>query len=250
MSAIGPLEFHLLVERGVALRHQIADALDLALVQGRLIAAAGQHAAIAFDQRLLPLDRLVDRAEVRGQRGAPRLQQLVLRADVLPDQRIGLGGLQQVRVKVDRRKAQLLGDQPAFGRAQSQVALARRLVVGAGDGVVQPDHDLAGLDHLAFAHQHFADDAALQVLDGLALGVHRDHAAVRNALVERREGRPQQEAAEADADGPEPEAGDARRVGGQRFAGRGLASTSMAGRFGASVALFMCDSPVACQAGW
>ncbi len=121
-----------------------------------------------------------------------------------------LGRHLQVRVEVDHGRARLLGEQACLHGAQAQVPLTCRFVVGLGYSGVQLDQQLAFLDALALAHQHFLDDAALLMLHGPALGVDGDHARTGHAFVQGRECRPQQEAAEPDGQCPETYAARAR----------------------------------------
>ena len=62
--------------------------------------------------------------------------------------------------------------------------------------VVEAHQRLAGLDEIAFAHQHVADDAAFEVLHLLVLARGDERAGGDDGAVERRQRRPQAEAAD------------------------------------------------------
>ena len=65
---------------------------------------------------------------------------------------------------------------------------------------VDPEQRLARLDRLAFAHQDFRDDAAVDRLDHLQLARGDDLADAARHLIHRREGRPQHQHQQNDAD--------------------------------------------------
>ena len=115
--------------------------------------------------------------------------------------------------KVMLASAGLLGQQAALHGAQAQVALANGLVVGARGRFVELEQQLAFRDPVAFAHQHFLDDAAGGMLHRLALGVDGDQPLAGHAFVQRREGGPHQEAAQADDQGPHADAAGAPGIG-------------------------------------
>ena len=108
--------------------------------------------------------------------------------------------------------AALLCQQAALHGAQTQIALANALKVGARDRFVKPDHDFALFDHLALAHQHLFDNATGQVLHRLALGVDGHHALARHPFIERCQRCPQQETAKTHTQRPKTHAGGAPRI--------------------------------------
>ncbi|MNN44314.1 hypothetical protein D3C81_1585980 [compost metagenome] len=73
----------------------------------------------------------------------------------------------------------------------------QRLHVSGDLRLVEAEQRLALLDDFAFAHQDPADHAAAHRLHGFALARHDDRALHRNALIERRQGRPSEETAGA-----------------------------------------------------
>jgi len=212
-----PFQFEQPVARRVAVLDQAARVVEVLVEQALLAAPGRHHAVVGLQDDFLALDAFLDRLQVRTQRRAPRSEQLLLVVHLGADQRIAGGG-HQVGVKADRGGARLLGKQPALDGALAEVALARCLVVGARHGVVEAEQHLPLLHHLAFAHVDLLDDAARQVLHGLALGVQRHQTGAGHAFVQRRESRPQQEAAESQQQGPQADAGGAPRVG-RRLAG-------------------------------
>ncbi len=91
----------------------------------------------------------------------------------------------------------------ATSRARSATAAARRPCEERQSrlrlGVVEADENVAGGHARAFDNDDVADDAALEMLDRLALAFDGDDAGGDRSPVETRGRRPQQGAAEADA---------------------------------------------------
>jgi len=100
-----------------------------------------------------------------------------------------------------------LGGEARFRGAGGEILHARYFGLRPGLDVVHPDQRLACLDGLAFAHEDFLDQAAGRVLDSLLVGRDGDRAADRYALVERRQRRPQEKAADARDDDHPAQAG-------------------------------------------
>jgi hypothetical protein len=122
----------------------------------------------------------------RSARSAARDEQLLLRRHLHRDQRISRF-LHELGVVRDGVRPALLGDQSCLHGAQSEIAVACRLEIGAHQGVVQAHQALSFPHMLAFAHQDLADDAPGQVLHHLSLGVDGNRARAGHAFVERRE---------------------------------------------------------------
>ena len=81
-----------------------------------------------------------------------------------------------MRRKLDLVEAALLGLQPRRARPQSVQRLGDDGEVGLDHGLVEPHHDVAGLDDVAVAHAHLADHAAGRVLHLLDVGIDHDRA--------------------------------------------------------------------------
>ena len=109
-------------------------------------------------------------------RGAAQLEQLALAVDDarrLPDR----------SARASSSSGNLIASAPSrsalearLARAQFVQALGDDREVGARHRVVEPHHDVAGLDAVAVAHAHFADDAAGRVLHLLDVGIDHDRA--------------------------------------------------------------------------
>src|SRR4051812_5524414 len=99
----------------------------------------------------------------------------------------------------------LLGLKPRRARLRGVEILGDDGEVGLGDGVVEPHHDVAGLDHVAIASTHLADDAAGRMLDLLDVGF--DHDLTRRDQSARNLHRrpPAAEADQEDQHDPKPE---------------------------------------------
>src|SRR3954453_20860815 len=76
---------------------------------------------------------------------------------------------QRLRV-VDPVNPALLGLEPRGTRLRRVEILGDDGEVGLGDGVVEPHHDVAGLDHVAIARTHLADHAAGRMLHLFDIG--------------------------------------------------------------------------------
>ena len=90
-----------------------------------------------------------------------------------------VGAIGEHRRKLDLVEAALLGLQPRRARPQSVQRLDDDGEARLDDGLVEPHHDIAGLDDVAVAHAHFADHAAGRVLHLLDVGIDH-HRARRN----------------------------------------------------------------------
>ena len=75
-----------------------------------------------------------------------------------------VGAVEQHLGKHDLVEALLFGLQPRGPRPQPVEVLGDDRKARLGDGVVEPHHHLAGLDEIAVAREHFADDAAGRML--------------------------------------------------------------------------------------
>ena len=117
-------------------------------------------------------------------------------------------------MKTDHRLTSLFGQQTTLCGAQPKVALPAGLVIGPSHQVGHAHQRLTLFHLLALAHQHLLDGATLQMLHRFAFGIHRHHRRGRHAFVEWRKSCPQQKSAKADAQCPQPEAGDAASVAG------------------------------------
>ena len=87
-----------------------------------------------------------------------------------------VGAVEQLRREHDLVGAALLGLQPRRARPQSVERLGDDGEAGLGHGLVEPHHDIAGLDEIAVAHPHLADHAAGRVLHLLDVGIDHDRA--------------------------------------------------------------------------
>ena len=68
--------------------------------------------------------------------------------------------------------------------------LALQIGIGQGLGRLQTEEHLAFLDALRFLDEDLLNDAAFQMLDGLAIGLHGDARRCDRCAVERRHGAP------------------------------------------------------------
>ena len=68
----------------------------------------------------------------------------------------------------------LLGLKPRGPRQQAIEIFGDDREIGLGDGVIEPHHDIAGLDQIAVMRAQFADDAAGRMLDLLDAGFDHD----------------------------------------------------------------------------
>jgi hypothetical protein len=84
--------------------------------------------------------------------------------------------LEQDGRKGDPLGAALLGLQPRRPRPQPVEVLGDDGQTGLGDGVVEPHHDVARLDHVTVAGAQFADHAAGGMLHLLDVGIDHDGA--------------------------------------------------------------------------
>ena len=133
---------------GLALRGEAFDLpLELAGAGLELRLLAGQRLGAAFKQRLLA-----------GQHG------LHIRVRRPPHKLVR---------KLDPGQPEPLGLQPRLPRDGAVILLGQNLQIGAGGGLVEADHDVAGRHPVALADQDLADDAAGLVLH--LLGVALDH---------------------------------------------------------------------------
>ena len=96
----------------------------------------------------------------------------------------------EILLGVDLRfEPRLHGQQAVFAEHEAaQLRLRRR--------VVEAHQRLPGLDQIAFAHEHVADDAAFEMLHLLVLAGGDERARGDDGTVERRQRRPQAEAAD------------------------------------------------------
>ena len=85
-----------------------------------------------------------------------------------------VGAIEQRRRKHDLVEAALLGLQPRGARPQPVEVLGDDRKARLDDGVVEPHHDVAGLDQIAVARADFADHAAGRMLNLLDVGIDHD----------------------------------------------------------------------------
>src|SRR4029077_8870004 len=98
------------------------------------------------------------------------LEQFGFAGHDVPD--VGIfGAIGKHRRKFDLVEAALLGFKPRRTRPQSVQGLDDDGKARLDDGLVEPHHDIAGLDGVAVAHAHFADHAAGRVLHLLDVGI-------------------------------------------------------------------------------
>src|SRR5262245_33051531 len=95
------------------------------------------------------------------------------------------------------------GHQPRLARHQFIELRAHHAERRARDGVVEPDHDLALLDHAAFLHRDLPDDAAGRVLHLLDVRFDHDGAGPDDGAGDMRAGGPAADASHQQADGRE-----------------------------------------------
>ena len=100
------------------------------------------------------------------------LEQFGFAGHDVPDVGI-VGAIGQHRRKLDLVETALLGLQPCGARPQSVQRLDDDRKARLDHGLVEPHHDIAGLDDIAVAHAHFADHAAGRMLHLLDVGI--DH---------------------------------------------------------------------------
>ena len=65
--------------------------------------------------------------------------------------------------------------QSRFGRPQYRILLGKNLVFGACLGLIQHDQQVAENDLVAFPDPHFLDDAAIEMLNALAVALDLHH---------------------------------------------------------------------------
>ncbi|MEY9250897.1 hypothetical protein ABH990_001895 [Bradyrhizobium ottawaense] len=127
-----------------------------------------------------PRDLLVELRDALAQLGL--LSGAAVDADV---EQLGFGGEQQLDVgipsaldqglrKFDPVDPALLGLQARRTRLRGVEILGDDGKVGLGDGIVEPHHDIAGLDQVAVAGAHLADHAAGRMLHLLDVGFDHD----------------------------------------------------------------------------
>ena len=101
------------------------------------------------------------------------LEQFGFAGHDIPDVGI-VGAFYQHRRKHDLVDSALLGFKPRRTRPQSVQGLDDDGKARLDDGLVEPHHDIAGLDGIAVAHPHFADHAAGRVLHLLDVRIDDD----------------------------------------------------------------------------
>jgi hypothetical protein len=217
-----------------ALGGQLLHALQFLLDQLLLLAVGVQLALGAAGLLAQLQDPLVEHPALGLQRAATRLELLALQPQGVVGQGLVLGRqVGELRRRGDGRQAIALGDQAGALGQQGQDLAGHAALAGPQLRGRQLDQDLA-LDHaLALDHPDGGDHPALAALHGLAVARHGDHAVSVGAGVQRRQGRPAQEADEEQARHPRADADDADRI--VRQAGRdlrgGLAGDSGGGTF-------------------
>jgi len=105
----------------------------------------------------------------------PHLEQFALARHHILDVGI-VRAIRQHRRKHDLVEALLFGLEPRRPRPQPVERLVDDGEARLGDGVVEPHHDIAGLDQHAVAGADFADHAAGRVLHFLDVGIDDDGA--------------------------------------------------------------------------
>ena len=120
--------------------------------------------------------------------------------DLLLQRGLG-GGLDDVVAPLDGGLARVFGQQAVLLGLRRDVLDAQDFKVGLCCRIVERDELLPLVHDVALAHGYRAHATALRLLDGAAVRVERKVARSGNAFVERREGSPEQEAAEACQDG-------------------------------------------------
>src|SRR5262245_47082946 len=116
-----------------------------------------------------------------------------------------------------------LGLQPFLGGPQNEKLLGQHVVFGARLSVVEHDQYVAGIDPIAFPHVELFDDAAVEMLDALAVALDPDEAVRHHSAVQRRGHRPSAKAAEENRDNRP--ARDGGRAHGIAHRGRAAASS-------------------------
>ena len=92
--------------------------------------------------------------------------------------------------EADAAGAVAFGDEAGIARVGRGAAAAQQLELGAGLGGVELDQQLSGADLLALGDQDTPDDAAFEMLDGLAVELDADRAGRHGGAFEGRQHRP------------------------------------------------------------
>ena len=150
----------------------------------------------AADLLLGLLNALADRRPLRSEQGVSRREDRLLAGDDLRGSAILLGLLDQKRREGDRRAAVALGDLPGLAGDRVPQLSFERCIGGARLGVVEANQWLTLGDGIAILDQDLRDDAALEMLDGLAIALDRDGARCERRALQRRESRPDAETAD------------------------------------------------------
>ena len=179
LSALALKPRRLALERGQAvdldqiLLEQFAHAGQFALDQRDLLGLGGLLRGEAADLFLQLGDALAQLRFLPEPGGAAQIEQLALARH--GGEGIGIAvPVEQLAGKFDRLGAVALGFQPRLARAQLDQALADDREIGAGDGLVETHHHVAGPDAVAVAHAYLADDAAGRMLHLLDVGIDDD----------------------------------------------------------------------------
>ena len=155
------------------------------------------------------LDALADDGR-RAVVGPPAsVEELALGLQRLVDDLLAPSGGKACR-DLERTAILLLGSQPHQPCLDGRLLAGQLAELGVGLGGVEDGQWLAPVDDVALAHQKLAQDAALQVLDRLAMAVDDGKAVCHHRAVQGRQQRPADEPAEACGD--RHQAGDDRRA--------------------------------------
>jgi hypothetical protein len=198
-------ELQRLVARGKTLGSKFTHIAQLATLDLGLLAPADEHLLQPRSLALEACNRLLSGRHLGAQRRLARRHQLALHGHQLL--RHGVVGTLQVGMELDRRLAQ--SPRPADGfpahagpgsSGESSRSWRARCRL--------PAHQrFTAFDALPLTHDHILDDAALQMLDGLAPHLDRHRGRRDHALVQRRPGGPGQKQAEAHDEHPETQPG-------------------------------------------
>ena len=168
----------------------------------------GADLTLEADDLLVELgNALAEHRDLAGQGLAPGVEDAALAVDHGDHLGVGEFGQQPVR-EHHRVEAVALGGQPRLEGGGGAAAAAQQAQGGAGLGIVEPEQHLAGNHLVAVPNQDLADDAAFEMLHGLALARDADHAGRDGGAFQGRHGRPAAEAAE--------EQGQDHQAGGHR----------------------------------